>query len=323
MKISIIVPVYKVEKYIRDCIESVINQDYPEIEVILVDDASPDGSMVVAGDILAQSQRQDMFRIITHPHNRGLSAARNSGIDAATGDYLYFLDSDDTLASDDSISVLVNAVSGCDVAIGNYRGVKADSSYVSKYSVGCMLQGDDLIRAFVRGDVPITAWNKLIARRYFDHGLRFKEGILNEDELFSYQLLFRNPKVAMAGIVTYNYSIRPGSIMTTFNLQRFLSPIIVYEEAAGEYARLGGANPIILNNLDHFAFKRHVAVMISQADDDDKYSLYTRLRKAQRKMKGVGKMRYVYNCHLYLPAPLGFRVMRLVAGRYAASRHLK
>lgn len=323
MKISVIIPVYKVEKYIRECLESVVCQDYPELEVILVDDTSPDGSMEVAEEVITKSRRRDLFRIVTHSHNRGLSAARNSGIDAATGDCLYFLDSDDTIASADSISVLAHAVKGCDVAIGNYRGVKADSSYVSKYNVGCVLQGDSLLQAFVRGDVPITAWNKLIARRYFDQGLRFKEGILNEDELFSYQLLFRNPKVAMAGVVTYNYSIRPGSIMTTFNLNRLLSPIIVYEEASRECMEQCGDNPIILNNLDHFAFKRHVAVMISPAGDDDKYSLYTRLRKAQRRMKGVGKIRYVYNCHLYLPAPLGFRVMKLVAGRYATSRNLK
>lgn len=322
MKVSIIIPVYKVERYIRECLESVICQNYPELEIIIVDDASPDNSMAIAREAISAGGREEIFRIVTHDVNRGLSAARNSGIDIASGDCIYFLDSDDTLAGADAIAVLAKAIEGCDVAVGNYRGVKEDSSYVSKYNVQSRLGGESLIRAFVRGDVPITAWNKLIARRFFDEGLRFREGILNEDELFSYQLLFMNPAVAMAGEVTYNYSIRPGSIMTTFNADRLVCPVIVYEEISKQYRQSGQNNPLVLVNLDHFAFKRHVAIMISEADEELKRHLYNRLRRSQKQIDGVGKMRYLYNCHLFLPESMGYRLMKKVSKHYASSRGL-
>lgn len=322
IKISIIIPVYKVADYIGDCLESVVNQDYGQLEVVLVDDASPDNSIDIAKGIIAASNRSDMFKIIRHEVNRGLSAARNSGIDVATGDFLYFLDSDDTLPDKEAIRALCNCIQDADIVIGNYRGVRSDSSYVSKYNQKCRLEDEALIQAFVRGDVPIMAWNKLIVRKYFDEGLRFKEGILNEDELFSYQLLFKNPKIAMAGVVTYNYNIRPGSIMTTFNMNRLLSPIIVYEEVTKAYKAIHGNHRLILANLDHFAFKRYVDIMRANADAGTKRQLYKRLCKAQRNTNGVGKMRYLYNCHIFFPATVGFMLMQRIAKVYAKSRNL-
>lgn len=323
MKISIIIPIFKVESYIADCINSVLSQDYQNLEIILVDDASPDDSVSIAKAIVDLSPRKMAYTIVRHDNNRGLSAARNTGIETATGDYLYFLDSDDTLAAIDSISLLADAVDGYDVAIGNYRGVKSDSSYESKYNQKGVLKGDSLIDAFVKGDVPITAWNKLINRKYFDEGLRFMEGILNEDELFSYQLLFKNPMVVMIGAVTYNYSIRPGSIMTTFKPERLLSPIIVYEEASKLYRLSKQKDSRILVNLDHFAFKRYVQIMISEAEENLKKELYSRLRKAQKQIKGVGVMRYLFNSHLFLPKSIGFNVIKMISKHYAKSRRLQ
>ena len=324
MKISIVIPVFKVADFIGKCIESVANQDYEHLEVILVDDASPDNSIDIAVDIINASCRSEIFKIVRHESNRGLSAARNSGIERASGDFLYFLDSDDTLPERNTISSLADCIADADIVIGNYRGILLDrgETYVSKYNIKCMLEGESLIRAFVKGDVPITAWNKLISRKYFDDVMRFKEGILNEDELFSYQLLFMNPRVAMTGTVTYNYNIRSGSIMTTFNINRLLSPIIVYEETIKAYKNIGGGNTLILINLDHFAFRRHVDIVRSGVDEKKKYELYARLSDAQRGIKGVGKMRYLYNCHLFMPKFLGFRVMKIIANRYVKSRNL-
>ena len=89
--ISIVVPIYKVEKYLRRCIESLINQDYPDIEIILVDDGSPDN----CGTICDEYAQKDARIIVIHQQNGGLSAARNTGIDVARGEYLMFVDSDD------------------------------------------------------------------------------------------------------------------------------------------------------------------------------------------------------------------------------------
>ena len=163
MKISIIIPVYNVENFIRRCLESVANQVYPNIEVILIDDASPDKSIDIAKEFINTYKYSNIFKIIIHEQNRGLSAARNTGIKNSTGDYLYFLDSDDELYDKNAISILAEnaAETHADVVIGNYMGVKPNSCYKSKYNTKCTLKDSYLISAFVKGDIPIMAWNKL------------------------------------------------------------------------------------------------------------------------------------------------------------------
>ena len=107
MKVSIIIPIYKVEQFIEDCLRSVYNQSYKNLEIILVDDCTPDDSMLIARNFVSKKELPKGMEIkfLSHKKNRGLSAARNTGIDAATGDYIYFLDSDDEL-SPDCISLL-------------------------------------------------------------------------------------------------------------------------------------------------------------------------------------------------------------------------
>ena len=109
MKVSIIIPVYNVSPYIERCIKSVMNQTYQDIECILVNDASPDDSIDIAKLLIENYDGPIQFQILSHGHNRGLSAARNTGIDASTGDYLYFLDSDDEITPD-CIKLLMDEV---------------------------------------------------------------------------------------------------------------------------------------------------------------------------------------------------------------------
>ena len=97
MKVSIIIPVYNVSLYIERCIKSVMSQTYQDIECILVNDATPDDSIAIAERLIADYNGTIQFRILNHEHNKGQSTARNTGIDASTGDYLYFLDSDDEI----------------------------------------------------------------------------------------------------------------------------------------------------------------------------------------------------------------------------------
>ena len=98
MKVSIIIPVYNVSAYIERCVKSVMKQTYSgDIECILVNDATPDDSIDIAKRLIADYNGPIQFRILNHEHNKGFSATRNTGIDAATGDYLYFFDSDDEI----------------------------------------------------------------------------------------------------------------------------------------------------------------------------------------------------------------------------------
>ena len=103
--VSIIIPIYNVEKYVAECINSVISQtyDHSKIECIIVDDCTPDNSMVIVNEIIRKYNGEMTFVICRHEHNQGVSAVRNTGIEVATGEYIYFIDSDDT-----SIQILSN-----------------------------------------------------------------------------------------------------------------------------------------------------------------------------------------------------------------------
>lgn len=324
-KVSIIIPVYKVEDEIERCLKSVIKQTYQELNVILVDDCSPDNSISIAQKIISSSTKSNMFKIITHEKNKGLSAARNTGIAVADGDYIYFLDSDDELYDEKSISILVSNAEqyNADIVFGNYERIWPKYTCPSIYKNQMVLKGEQLVEAYVNGAIPIMAWNQLISYDFLSKsGLKFMEGILNEDNLFSYHVLFKKPVVSLCGVVTYKNYVRDSSIMNTFNINRLISPIIVYEETLRAYKEINGNDARIFNDLDHFAFKRYVAIFQSNADDSTKYQLYKRLRKAQSSIKGVGKMRYIYNCHLFMPTTIGYNFMKIVAKQYAQSRNL-
>ena len=124
MKVSIIIPVYNVSKYIERCLKSALDQTWKDLEIILVDDCTPDDSMDIARSVLETSSRSNMVTILKHEKNRGLSAARNTGIRQAKGDYLYFLDSDDYLPVN-SIELLADAAirHNVDFVIGEFAVV--------------------------------------------------------------------------------------------------------------------------------------------------------------------------------------------------------
>ena len=138
LTISIIIPVYKVEAYIEECLASVVTQSDAKanIECIIVDDCSPDGSMDIVRRFVDNYQGTVQFRMLRHEVNRGLSAARNTGIDAATGDYLLFVDSDDYLSAD-CLSTLVSGFNLCPqaevVQANNLSGIGGGKIVVVSY----------------------------------------------------------------------------------------------------------------------------------------------------------------------------------------------
>jgi CDP-glycerol glycerophosphotransferase len=180
-RISVVVPVYNVEAYLEECLQSIARQTVSDLEVILVDDGSTDGSRAIAD---AFADRDGRFRVIGQA-NAGLSAARNTGIDAAGGEYLAFVDSDDVLPVD-AYERLLGALeqTGSDFATGNVHRLMAEGVRQSYF----------LSRAFTRTRLRThvtrqpdlitdrTAWNKLWRRSFWDaQGYRFPVGVYNED----------------------------------------------------------------------------------------------------------------------------------------------
>ena len=162
-QVSIIIPVYNVEPYIEECLQSVMRQSYRgKIECILVDDCGTDNSMEIAVQLIEDYHGPIDFKVLHHEHNRGLSAARNTGMDAACGDYVYFLDSDDWI-SDDCIEKLTQPLCNkqYDFVIGHFER-DGNDLYVS-----CPVGEQHRIGfEFGRSGIPASVWNKLFRKRF-------------------------------------------------------------------------------------------------------------------------------------------------------------
>jgi len=217
MKVSIIIPIYNVEPYIANCLQSIMNQTCTdELECILVDDCGQDRSMEVAERMVASYNGSIHFSILHHDHNRGLSAARNTGMMAAHGDYIYFLDSDDTITNDciEKLTKPLNNES-YDFVVGNILPIETDGRHdflKLKLVDGAVLRRKAIQETY-RLKWNMMAQNKLYRKKFLtDEGLVFKEGLIHEDELWSIQVAALAEKMKVVCDFTYNYYIRKGSI---------------------------------------------------------------------------------------------------------------
>ncbi len=230
MKVSIVIPVYNVEAYIGECVASVMAQTYPAIECILVDDCSPDNSMAIAEGMIAAYTGPVEFRLLRHERNRGVSAARNIGTQAATGEYLYYLDSDDYITPD-CIETLVRVTAkypGVDVVQGNL--IASDREGV-RYPDLC--KGDP--PEYTRGNRQIrenfaivrylqwTVWNKLIRLEVArQNNLAFVEGEIYEDILWLFNLAGVIDSIAFCKSRTYFYRSWEGSLVNSSTTKQML-----------------------------------------------------------------------------------------------------
>lgn len=227
-KISVVVPVYKVEPYLRRCIDSILNQSYPEFDLILVDDGSPDNCGAICDDYAAKDNRIHVI----HQKNGGLSAARNSGIDwsfaNSSSQWLTFLDSDDWLHKD-FLKLLLEAAeqNHADVSVCGLFWTDRDceDSLLETVQVVCMEPEE----AFTRHhEKCICACSKLISKRFFSE-LRFPVGKLYEDAFVTHQFLFASSAVTILEDKLYYYYHNPTSITRAKWSDRKLDSIEAHE----------------------------------------------------------------------------------------------
>ena len=213
--ITIVFPVYNVEPYITDCLQSVMRQTYTgTLECILVDDCGTDKSIEVAEQLIAEYDGPIGFKVLHHDHNRGLSAARNTGLDAAKGDYVYFLDSDDWI-SDDCIEKLAKPLQNevFDVVVGDFVTVD-ELPYRLELSLP---EGSyhemGISKTFCNHGVYVMAWNKLYSKEFLNRNrLRFEEGKVHEDEILAFEISCIGKSFYVVKSVSYYYRIRENSI---------------------------------------------------------------------------------------------------------------
>lgn len=234
-ELSIIVPIYKVEKYLDECIQSILGQTFTDLELILVDDGSPDACPQMCD---AAAEQDSRVRVI-HQKNGGLSAARNTGIEAARGNWLGFVDSDDFVAPDMYEKLYHAAVSAnadcamCSVQLIHEDGSRMDTPPQWKV-YGGGYTGEDILKTITwQNNAPyLVAWNKLYRREVF-RTLRYPVGRINED-VFVFAELFDTIKmVACVEQPLYFYRQRTGSIMqskcTLRNLDEMWSFVHCFE----------------------------------------------------------------------------------------------
>lgn len=212
--ISIIVPIYNVEPYIQRCLDSIINQTYSNLEIILIDDGSPDNCPQICDEYAAKDNRITVI----HKKNGGLSDARNAGLDICKGEFISFIDSDDWVEQS-YIETLLHILNqtNADVSIVNFT--KAQSSY--KYVLESYERNFTILNSTQavaklwnreEDSIFVTAWGKLFKRSLYKN-IRFPKGKIHEDEYTSYKLLYHSKNVAFLDIPLYIYFQRKDSIM--------------------------------------------------------------------------------------------------------------
>lgn len=209
MLFSIIVPVYNVENYLRRCVDSLIHQTYKNLEIILVDDGSPDNCPAICDEY---AQKDSRIRVI-HKENGGLSDARNKGLDAATGDYVLFVDSDDYIEPDACEKFLRYAEKGCDILIGEFLCEGGD--YNTQWIKTCeIIDGKTYYKRLLKAkQYAVVVWVNAYRREFLEKsGLRFKFGILHEDFEFTPRAFLAAETVLWCPNCFYHYVIRENSI---------------------------------------------------------------------------------------------------------------
>ena len=306
--VSIIVPVYNVEKYIFECVDSLINQTYRDIEIILVDDASPDNCPQICEDY---AQRDERIKVV-HKPNGGLSDARNVGLDIATGGYVMFVDSDDYIV-DNTVEQLMSIIeqSGASIAVCGYSADPAmlTSELNDKYSV---ITSKEAVKAILAEKVLTTSASmKIYALELFDD-VRFPVGKIYEDYATIYKVLHKSERVAYNSDKKYYYRPNPAGITG----RKFYAKQLQYFEVSDQVMEFVLAEyPEFKRHVDNRAV--HMAIhfykKISESAFDDEESIRFLVRFIRKRIwrymfSGYAGSSKMYGCMISIMPKLALKV---------------
>lgn len=323
MIVSVVIPIYNVAPYIEACLHSVMCQDWQGgLECILVDDCGTDDSMQVVKTLLQSYTGNIDFKIVHHQQNKGLSAARNSGIDAATGDYVYFLDSDDEITPD-CINRLATPLQqrDYDFVVGDYQiiGSKIQMDPL-RMRDGQTLTGAEVLKAYRVKDWYMMSVNKLYRMSFLNqHHIRFREGIIHEDELWSFQIACMAQSVFAVGHVTYLYKIREGSITVKKNHERRCACINIILKEMCDFAH---QHQLERNQDVHNLIQNFQMITLNSIHAEAK-SLFRSFYEEQRRlmrtswgacflMNGLDLRKQLRDLHLLFPVSLSVPYLKLL-----------
>ena len=327
MKFSIIVPVYKVEEYLPECVDSLLKQSYDDFEVILVDDGSPDGCPQLC-DAYAQKDRRIK---VVHKENGGLSDARNAGISAATGDYLLFVDSDDFWNTDQVLCSIADILKEKPVTVvqfGHQKFYQAENRYeqvaprtLSRYNGQ---PTEQVLKNLISGgSLMISAWSMAIDAGFLkENQLYFKKGIKTEDLEWAVRLYSYAPTWAFSDEYFYIYRMqRAGSITSTIDFNHLCDYCWIIEDGVERLEK--DLQPIQQVMMSYMMYHVLIACALCYR---------TKLEKKQRKellgrLKKIAKgriCRYKLDKKVKLASTVyrvgGFGIMAKVLGFYLNHR---
>ncbi len=279
-KVSVIIPIYKVEKYLDECIRSVVKQSHTNLEIILVDDGSPDACPAMCDK---WADKDDRIQVI-HKENGGLSDARNAGMKTMTGDYVLFVDSDDYLANNMVEELLEKANQySCDIVMCNKTVVtKTNQKKELDDESVQVFEGDDIVENYLyqRNDFCSGIWNKLIKMEIIKD-LEFPKGINSEDYYMYSFIYYRAKKMIKYNKCLYYYRIRKGSICKSGVNDQTFAKIKVAKLAEKNLLDQGYTN---LQAIKHFRMHSYHDVLNYLLRFDDTEAKYiNKTKKGLRK----------------------------------------
>lgn len=256
-KISIIVPIYNMEKYLDRCVDSILCQTYTNLEIILVNDGSSDASPSICDKYAEADSRVK----VVHKTNGGLSSARNAGLDVATGDYIGFVDSDDYISTD-MYKVLAEQLDNCDCEIANAMYVRVDEEGNTTpsrvpHNTDKEISAVQFVRELMLHTGDVSVCTKLFRAELFE-GTRFPEGKLNEDLLFMLDVFTKVNKVAFVAHIGYYYFTRGGSISGGYGK----AIIDMVDNSLKAKAAVEVAFPSLSKESERFAIFQHMAYLL-------------------------------------------------------------
>lgn len=288
--ISIIIPIFKVEKYLEECLESVIHQTYKNLEIILVDDGSPDNCPSICDKYALMDTR---IKVI-HQENQGLSAARNTGIKYATGEYIFFLDSDDYLNinyCEKIINVAKNVE--CDIVISKIVTIDDEGKLIQSglglnISEQKLLNNCDAMRGIILGrELQGYAWGKLYKRSFVEE-IKYPVGKVFEDRYTVYKYFEKANRVCLCPEAIIYYRLRKSSITHNLNLSKWYD---LLEADKNLLLFCEKKYPEILNQMKAIYFGRYIHIWIYFFDSQNQPQI----------TKFVGLMKDIYRKYRKVP----------------------
>ena len=307
--VSVVIPVYNVEKYLRQCLDSVLNQTYTNYEVIMVDDGSTDLSGMICDEYAEKDSR---FRVI-HKENGGLSVARNIGYDASHGEYVYYIDSDDWIESK-TLEQLVQKASDTNADFVFFDGKSFEDSdkgynvkqgYIRKrqYDIGSGIAVFDELQKSkdFKSAIPTYLWKKSFLEK---NKMSFYPGILYEDMIYSFEVYCKAKTVAHCYKPFYQRRLRAGSIvMSKPSKRNFQSACIVFDEVV-RIARETGyqSRSSVISYIARVGMRPiDIYSQLSATDRQECQTEYKQIKDTIKKAKGYGDKALYFRAHGKLP----------------------